>query len=187
MPLYREIVHVGLVKWDDIETFVDENGLEALWGSIPNVDVNILQELYDILSERYAYSTFRYTDLYAALLGLRRIARFAFPEYVGKKQLYTDLLGTQIDDLKKERQNVRNLIEKPNVVNSSPDKDPIPQLSSLQETITQINGTIEELQNKWDAMKMNYINDLFNRFVPLFTKIITDSDDIIIYPQEGGY
>lgn len=186
MPLYRELRHIGLIKWIDVDEYITENGLEAVWGNIPNLNANDLEELYDILCERYGFSTFRYTDIHAALLGLRRIGRHAFPEFIGKKALYTELLGTEIENLRKERQNVRNLIEKPNVVNNTPDKTPIPQLSSLQETITQINGTIEELKLKWDAMRMNYIDDLYKRFSPLFSKIITDSDDIIIFPQGGN-
>lgn len=186
MPVYRQHTRMGLVKMEDINDFIKDNDLPAVFGGFNPSLINPTQieYCYDLLYDRYAYSTLRYTDQGAALVAIRRIAKFAFPELIAKENLYKDVYGKSIDELKKQRQNIRNLIEKPNETLTNPDKTPFTGLSSQQETITNITNDIEETLNKWNALKKDMYNEFYNRFSSLFVAIAVDSDDITIYPQE---
>ena len=191
MPVYHEMNYISLIKFSDIENYVEENGLESVFGDIKDFEGNTLltteqiEYAWELLQERYTYSNMRYTDIYASLLALRRVSRFAIPALIEKQRLYSEVYNTSLETLRKERQNLRNMVEKPNIVGDNNDKVPITDLSTVQETITSITGTIDEVTDKWRMANRNYIKDFYDEYNSLFSKIITDTDNIILYPQEG--
>lgn len=191
MPVYHEMNYISLIKFSDIENYVEENGLESVFGDIKNFEGNALltteqiEYAWELLQERYTYSNMRYTDIYASLLALRRVSRFAIPALIEKQRLYSVIYNTSLEKLRKERQNLRNMVEKPNIVGDNNDKVPITNLSTVQETITSITSTIDEMGDKWRMTNRNYIKEFYNEYNSLFSKIITDTDNVILYPQEG--
>lgn len=190
MPVYHEMNYISLIKFSDIEDYVEENGLESLLGEIkdfegkPLLTSEQIEYAWELLQERYAYSNMRYTDIMAALLAIRRVSRFAIPALIEKQRLYSEIYNTSLEKLRKERQNLRNLVEKPNIVRDNNDKVPIADLSTVQETITSITGTIDEMTDKWRMTNRNYIKEFYDEYNQLFSKIITDTDNVILYPQE---
>lgn len=190
MPVYHEMNYISLIKFSDIEDYVEENGLESLLGEIkdfegkPLLTSEQIEYAWELLQERYAYSNMRYTDIYASLLAIRRVSRFAIPALIEKQRLYSEVYNTSLETLRKERQNLRNLVEKPNIVRDNNDKVPIADLSTVQETITSITGTIDEMTDKWRMTNRNYIKEFYDEYNQLFSKIITDTDNVILYPQE---
>lgn len=190
MPVYHEMNYISLIKFSDVEAYVEENGLESLFGDIKDFEGNSLltneqiEYAWELLQERYTYSNMRYTDIVAALLAIRRVSRFAIPALIEKQRLYSEIYNTSLETLRKERQNLRNMVEKPNIVGDNNDKVPISDLSTVQETITSITGTIDEVTDKWRITNRNYIKEFYDEYSSLFSKIITDTDNIILYPQE---
>ena len=190
MPVYHEMNYISLIKFSDIENYVEENGLESLLGEIkdfegkPLLTSEQIEYAWELLQERYTYSNMRYTDIMAALLAIRRVSRFAIPALIEKQRLYGEIYTTSVETLRKERQNLRNMVEKPNIVGDNNDKVPITDLSTVQETITSITGTIDEITDKWRMTNRNYIKEFYDEYNPLFSKIITDTDNVILYPQE---
>ena len=71
------------------------------------IDNDEIEYCYQLLQERFTYSNFRYTDVYAVLLALRR-TRYAMPALIEKQRLYEMNYTASIEDLRKQRQQVRN-------------------------------------------------------------------------------
>lgn len=188
MP-YRETRYmdmIGNVKWTDIDALVEELGIENVFGNFnPSlVDNAEIEYCYQLLQERFTYSTFRYTDQYAVLLALRRTSRYAMPALIEKERLYELNYLASVDDLRKQRQNIRNTVEKPNISgNTSTDKIPFNTLSNSQETITQIDGLIDSLTEKWKVIRRDMYDEFYQEYIPLFTTVLGDSDDEIVYQQ----
>lgn len=185
MPIYRERRMISLITWNDFEKFVEEYGLSVIFG---DMDISPLDQefAYTLLQERFSYSTFRYTDVVAVGLAMRRTSRHAVRELVEKKKLYEDMYLTTIEDLRSQRQTVINTVQKPNIMppNFKADKVPISNLSSEQETTTQLTGKIDELVDKWRILTRNVYEKFYEEYVELFSVVIVDSDDILVYPQE---
>lgn len=186
MPVYHEYTKLSLVKWEDIEGFVDEYGKDLIFGNlsettITNADIDLA---YELLCERYAYSTFRYTDPIPAMLGMRRISRFALPRLIQQQKLYKEIYEADVANLRKQRQTIINTVEKPNDPVANADSVAINDLSSKQETTTLLSTQLEEVMNKWRMAERNFIEDFTNEYKSLFTVVVTDSDDITLYNQE---
>lgn len=186
MPVYHEYTQLGLVKWVDVEGYVDEFGKDLIFGdisetAISNDDIDLA---YDLLCERYSYSTFRYTDPIPAMLAMRRISRFALPRLIQHQKLYKEIYEADIADLRKQRQSIVNTVEKPNDPVANADSVAINDLSNRQETTTLLSTQLEEIMNKWRMAERNFIEDFTNEYKSLFTVIITDSDDVLLYNQE---
>ncbi len=190
MPVYHEMTKIGLVKWVDIEDYVEEYGLDMIFGDIGGLGASIpitteqSEYAFTLLCERYAYSTMRYTDPVAGMLAMRRISRFAVPTFIQQQALYKEIYEQDINALRKQRQSIINTVEKPNDPVAGADTTPIDDLSSRQETTTLISTQIEEVMNKWRLSERNYIENFLNQYRSLFTVVIIDSDDVTLYSQE---
>lgn len=188
MP-YRDdsyMIMMSNIKWQDVEDVITEYGLTEVFGDFNPalVDDDEIEYCYQLLQERFTYSTFRYTDVHAVLLALRRTSRYAMPALIEKQRLYEMNYQASIEDLRKQRQQVRNSVEKPNISgNSQTDKVPFSTLSNSQETVTQIDGMIDSLIEKWKVVRRNMYDEFYAEYMPLFVSIIADSDDEIIYQQ----
>lgn len=193
MPIYREERDIGLIKWPDLEKFIEENGgTQWFFANMNDADGTSLITLadyeyaYELLKERFYYSVFRYTDIVAALMAFRRVSRLAVPTFVQKQKLYRDAYNISLDTLRKEHQNIRNIVEKPTVLTDNMDTAPIKNLSNIQETVTSITGTIDAITEKWRLANRDMIEEFYKEYYKLFTVFITDSDDITVYPQGGN-
>lgn len=170
--------------WDDIFPSAEE--FETKMKSVlplSNAKLEPFDELYELLAMRYSGAHTRYTTQYPFILGLKRELIINYPIFIQQKALVEQLMDLDVEELRLKNQLVRNVVDRPTVgIPTNPSLDPIPELSTVQEAVTEKLSILETTREKYMLVNKNYLEQIYRAINPLF-KVILQDEEYTLFPQ----
>lgn len=180
---YKEREYFDTLKWDNI--FEDVTEFEEKLSELGTLDLTALapfDTLYYTLALKYVGAHTRYTSEFAFIMALIRELKIYYPIYLQQKTLMDDAMALELAEVQKVGQNIRNLVDNPNVPTTNPSDTVIPNLSTQQESIVQTTGQLAAIRAKYASVSQDYLKQFYNAIDPLF-RVIVSNDDRWLYPQ----
>lgn len=178
MMLYKDKIFLkGLMFYDifpDLETFKEK---------IPNIgNLDNMDELYEVLFNRYFRSETRYTSEAGFIHSLMFKLQVNWPAYTTQKEILKQIQELELQTIMDGDLTIINQANNPNIPTVDPTKTPIPNLSSTQQTSLRKMNKLEALRLKYDASMQDYLSKIYKACDSLFVQMLTE-DTLTLYPQ----
>jgi hypothetical protein len=180
---YKDKVFFNTLTWDMV--FENSTEFETKLSALTDLDLAALMpfaDLYYTLALKYVGAHTRYTDEFSFIMALIRELKIVWPIYKLQKSLMDDMMTLEIAEIKKGSFSIRNLIENPNVPTDDPSENVIPDLSSQQETMLQVNNDLTAIRAKYTSIQKDYLANVYKALDGLFRNIVSN-DDSWLFPQ----
>lgn len=180
---YKDKVFFDTLTWDDV--FKNEEEFEDKLTALTEFDLAALMPfdvLYYTMALKYVGSHTRYTDEFSFIMALIRELKIVWPIYVLQKSLMEDMMELEISQIQKASMSIRNLIDNPNVPTDDPSETVIPDLSTQQESMLQMNNELTAMRAKYSSIQKNYLENVYKALDGLFRNIVSN-DDRWLFPQ----
>jgi hypothetical protein len=143
-------------------------------------DSENLEELYYILANKYSWARTRYMDEVPLIISIKRELAITWPVYLKRKEIITEIYALQIEDLqlqiKNNSKNLSNTVSANNSPVVNADTVPISNKSNLQVSNIGSNdtliGKLDALLRQYDAIKNDYLQEIYDKMDPLFRTIL---------------
>ena len=180
---YKDKVFFDTLTWDNV--FLSEEDFETKLTELAAFDLAALMPfdaLYYTLALKYVGAHTRYTDEFSFIMALIRELKIIWPIYRLQKSLVEDMMELEISEIKKSSMTIRNLIDNPNVPTDDPSHLVIPDLSTQQESMLQLNNDLTAIRAKYSSIQKNYLTNVYEALDGLFRNIVSN-DDRWLFPQ----
>jgi hypothetical protein len=173
MPFYDEKPYVETLKWDDV--FVSSDDFIAKVVEVGGINDPVkLKELYDIMSFKYVSAHTRYTNEFSFVMAIKRELYVAFPFYLKRKELASEMMEMEIEEVQLGMRQLRNLVDTHDepIVNAS--SVPFDDLTTQQEYIRVTNNKLDAVKQKYQVMSKNYLQGIYTQTDGLFRVILAE-------------
>lgn len=180
---YKDRVYFNTLTWDMV--FENSAEFETKLSALTVLDLTALMpfaDLYYTLALKYVGAHTRYTDEFSFIMALIRELKIVWPIYKLQKSLMDDMMTLEIAEIKKGSMTIRNLIDNPNVPTDDPSETVIPDLSTQQESMLQINNDLTAIRAKYSSIQKDYLANVYKALDGLFRNIVSN-DDRWLFPQ----
>lgn len=181
MPLYQENIWVAPLEWNDV--FPDSDTFELEVVSVGG-DTDHLEELYEILSNKYVTAKTRYLEKEPFIYGIRRELQIEWPAYLMQKSLIDQVKAIEIAEVMKTGSTLSNTVQTNDTPVTDADTVPISDLSTLQTNVNSLGNKLNAIMNKYSALETNYLNKIYDKADKLFRQILSEDVPPITYEQE---
>lgn len=164
-PTFREV-------FPDIETF---NGWMSVFGvTIPDPDI------YAHLSIAYSAEKFMYASVNIIAGKVAQLLSIEYPAYKQRKETAELIYQLELEEFKKGTLSISNSAQNPNTDPATDAMEPLAFVNAQMVAGVKLSD-FEALQRKYRAVYTNYLDQLLEKFDYMFFKIISESEDVILY------
>lgn len=186
MSYYNEKPFFDTLKFSDIypdvETFEEIIGEKCTSSEL--LSLSPLPELYRTLELKFYNAHTRYTTPETFTTALIRELRVAYEVYKLQVQLNKEAKTLEVAQIQKSFQNVSNMVENPNELNSNMDDTPIKNTSTVQQTITQLQNKLNAILLKYEAIDQDYQDKFYKKLEPLFRWVLNEDTQILFISED---
>lgn len=178
--LYRSKRLVAGLMFSDI--FDSKEAFGAKVGSVGGI--TDLDELYEVLYNKYYWSETRYVIEGAFIHALKFKLQVLWPAYLKEKSLVNMIHELTLKEIIEGDISIVNQVNNPNIPTVNPAYEPIVDLSSTQQTALRKINKLDAIRLQYENSSLEYLRKIYNAVDSLFVQILSENNSYI-FPQGG--